>query len=193
MAVLSQGTRLGSSLPATLLPDLQGDDVDLDTYRDGHPLVVVFVCNHCPYVRHVEAELGRVAAESAAQGVRFAAIVSNDLAKYPDDDVPGAAEQAKRAGWDFPYLMDREQSAAKAFGAACTPDFFVYNADGRLTYRGALDASSPKNDQPLTGELLRDAISRTVAGKDIPEPHRPAMGCGIKWLPGNEPETISFV
>jgi thiol-disulfide isomerase/thioredoxin len=193
MAVQSQGARLGSPLPAVVLPDLDGKPVDLEEYRDGHPLVVAFVCNHCPYVRHVEQMLGEVAAQAAASGVRFAAIVSNDLQRYPDDDIDGARDQAARAGWDFPYLLDAAQTAAKAFGAACTPDFFVFDAGGRLAYRGAFDESSPKNGNALTGDLLRDAIAKTVAGEPVPEPHRPALGCGIKWLPGNEPETISFV
>ncbi len=193
MAVQSQRTEPGAPMPATTLPNLDGAPVDLAAYGAGQPLVVVFVCNHCPYVRHVEHKLGGVATEFAGSGVKFAAIVSNDFDNYPDDDVPGAKEQAARAGWNFPYLVDREQTAAKAFGAACTPDFFVFNGDGNLAYRGAFDTSSPKNGQPLTGELLVDALTRILDGREVPQPHRPAMGCGIKWLPGNEPEAISFV
>jgi thiol-disulfide isomerase/thioredoxin len=192
MAVQSQRASLGTPLPDTTLPDLDGNPVTLADYRDGQPLVVVFVCNHCPYVRHVEHRLGEVAAEFADRA-KFVAIVSNDLARFPDDDVPGARDQAQRAGWDFPYLVDSEQSAATAFGAACTPDFFAFAADGKLAYRGAFDTSSPKNGEPLTGELLAAALTRIAAGQAVPEPHRPAMGCGIKWLPGNEPEAISFV
>jgi len=193
MAVQSQKTELGTALPATILPDLDGNSIELEQYRADGPLVVAFVANHCPYVKHVEGELGRLAAEASAAGVNFVAIVSNDLANYPDDDVPGARDQAQRSGWNFPYLMDREQTAAMAFGAACTPDFFVYAADGKLAYRGAMDESSPKNGKPLTGDALRDAIARVTRGDEVPLPHQPALGCGIKWLPGNQPEGINLI
>jgi hypothetical protein len=106
---------------------------------------------------------------------------------HPEDDVPGLRQQAQRAGWSFPYLVDTDQSAALAFGAACTPDFFLYDATGRLAYRGALDTSTPGNGEPLTGELLAAAIDLVLDGQPVPEPHRPSMGCSIKWRPGNDP------
>lgn len=194
MAVQSGATPLGEPLPDLTLPDPQGEPVHLSALRsDEGVLVVVFACNHCPYVRHVEGELAALQRSFADRDVAFAAIMSNDITTYPDDDAPGMLEQIDRAGWQFPYLMDLDQQAALTFGAVCTPDFFVYGRDGTLAYRGAFDASSPKNQEPLTGDLLRHAISATLAGEPVPEPHRPAMGCGIKWLPGNEPEAVSFL
>lgn len=169
---------LGSPLPAFSLPDLAGVTVSSESFA-GKPLLVAFVCNHCPYVRHVErglAELLRRHPDLDAVG-----ICSNDAAAYPDDAAAGLAEQAARAGWEFPYLVDESQEVGRAFGAACTPDFFLYNAEGRLAYRGALDASTPGNNLPVTGELLDDAIRRVLAGQAVPEPHRPSMGCSIKW------------
>jgi hypothetical protein len=115
-------------------------------------------------------------------------VVSSDIDAYPDDDVPGIRAQIERAGWDFPYLIDRDQSLALELGAVCTPDFFLFDAGFELVYRGAFDASSPKNGNPVTGDLLEGAIISALAGTAVPLPHRPAMGCGIKWLPGNEPE-----
>lgn len=192
MAVQSQQTVLGASLPDLTLPDLSGTPVTLNDYRDGTPLLVAFVCNHCPYVRHVETLLGRVADQAMGRGVKVVAIMSNDTATHPTDGPDGMAAQAQRAGWHFPYLLDADQHAALTLGAACTPDFFLYDAAGALAYRGAFDTSSPKNGQPLDGSLLRDAIDHVLAGRPVPLPHRPALGCGIKWLPGNEPEAISF-
>lgn len=193
MAVQSGPTPLGSPLPDVVLPDLDGTDVRLADYRGDDVLVVVFGANHCPYVRHVERRLGDLAEAFDGTGVRFVAIGSNDVDEYPDDDVAGLREQAERAGWRFPYLLDTDQSVARAFGAVCTPDFFVFDADGRLAYRGAFDSSSPKNNEALTGAALRDAITKSVLGRPVPTPHRPAMGCGIKWSAGNEPEAVSFV
>lgn len=192
MAVESGPTALGSPLPNMTLPDVTGTAVSLRDLRGQGVLVVVFVANHCPYVRHIEGHLGEMYNSFEETDVQFAAIGSNDTTTYPDDDVTGMVEQIRRAGWRFPYLLDGDQSAAKAFGAVCTPDFFVYSPHGVLTYRGAFDASSPKNGEPLTGDLLRDAVTKTLLGKPVPEPQRPAMGCGIKWLPGNEPEAVSF-
>jgi hypothetical protein len=144
-------------------------------------------------VRHVEHELAAVHREFEDAAIRFVAISSNDTSTHPTDGPEGMKEQIERAGWRFGYFRDDDQTAAKTFGAACTPDFFLYDANGLLAYRGAFDTSTPKNGQPLDGSLLRDAITRILDGEQVPEPHRPAMGCGIKWLPGNEPETISFV
>lgn len=181
MAVTSPLTPLGSALPATTLPDLDGRTVDLAAFAAGKPLLVVFACNHCPYVKHVEQALGALIGEYPADRLAAVAIGSNDVARYPDDDVPHLREQVARAGWTFGYLVDGEQTAAKSFGAVCTPDFFLYDADHRLAYRGAFDASTPGNNQPLTGAELRAAIDATLVGASVPEPHRPAMGCSIKW------------
>jgi peroxiredoxin len=178
MAAESTMIALGSPLPAFSLPDLAGATVSSEAFA-GKPLLVAFVCNHCPYVKHVErrlAELLRRYPDLPAVG-----ICSNDAAAYPDDAPAGLAEQATRAGWEFPYLVDESQEVGRTFGAACTPDFFLYDAEGRLAYRGAMDASTPGNNLPVTGELLDDAIRRVLAGHVVPEPHRPSMGCSIKW------------
>jgi peroxiredoxin len=191
MAVESQMVPLGTPMPDTTLPDLDGNSVDLREYAGEQPLLVVFACNHCPYVRHIESLLGEVVA--GAQEIKAVAVNSNDVTTHPDDGPEGMREQIARARWSFPYLVDADQSAAKAFHAACTPDFFLYDAEGRLAYRGAFDTSTPGNGQPLTGELLSAALDDVLAGRPVPEPHRPAMGCGIKWLPGNQPGGLNLL
>ena len=187
MAVSSPDTALGTPLPATVLPDLDGTPVDLAALAAGGPLLVVFACNHCPYVRLVEERLGTLVDEFAGSGLRVAAIASNDVSAYPDDDVPGLRDQAARAGWRFPYLVDSDQSAARAFGAVCTPDFFLYGTDGTLAYRGAFDEARPGNGVEVTGHLLRAALTAVLAGAPAPQPQRHSLGCGIKWKPGHEP------
>jgi len=180
-------TAIGDPIPIdVILPGVDGQLVNLDTLRNGRPLVVVFSANHCPYVQHIESKLGEIALANPL--VEFAAISSNDVDTYPDDDVAGMKDQLARAGWNFPYLFDTEQNVAKDFGAVCTPDFFIYDQTGHLAYRGAFDTSSPKNGNPLDGSLLQAALTHIVAGEAVPLPHRPAMGCGIKWMPGNDPE-----
>jgi peroxiredoxin len=171
---------LGVAAPDFALPDLDGRVVSLSDLM-APVVVVAFVCNHCPYVRHVEAELGRLADELALQGAAVVAICPNDSAAYPDDDVAHLREQQLRATWAFPYLVDETQEVARAYGAVCTPDFFVYGPDRLLGYRGAMDGSTPGNGVPVDGGLLRDAVSRLLAGQTVPEPHRPSLGCSIKW------------
>ena len=183
MAVYSSQVPLGSPLPELTLPDLEGDPHSMIKLRGSGVLVVVFSANHCPYVRHIEAALGQLAAELADEPVTFVAVCSNDVRAYPDDDVAGLAGQAERAGWSFTYLVDEDQQAAKEFGAVCTPDFFVYDVNGKLGYRGAFDASTPGNGVAVTGDELRTAIQLLVATAPVPEPQRPAMGCSIKWRP----------
>jgi peroxiredoxin len=170
---------IGTPAPDFALPDLAGQLHRRDDFASRPGLLVMFLCNHCPYVRHVETQLGTLLAgypELAAVGV-----CTNDVDAYPEDDVEHLAEQAKRAGWTFPYLVDAGQDVGRTYRAACTPDFFLYDADLRLAYRGAFDESSPGNNKPVTGELLRDAIQRVLTGQPVPEPHRPSMGCSIKW------------
>ena len=181
MAVSSPTTPLGTPLPPTTLPDVTGSEIDLAAHAGGRPLLVVFACNHCPYVRHLESALGALLAEYGDHGLAVVAVAPNDVSTHPDDDIPHLVEQADRAGWDFPYLVDTEQSAARAFGAVCTPDFFLYDAAHELFYRGAFDSSSPGNQQPLTGGDLRAALDAVLAGAPAPQPQRPAMGCSIKW------------
>lgn len=188
MAVESTGNLIGMELPDRSLPDDTGHSVALRV--DGHTATLVaFVCNHCPYVKHIEVALATMVTDFSKTGLRTLAVVSNDFDSHPDDDVEGMREQKARAGWDFPYLVDRDQSLALTLTAVCTPDFFLFDENFTLAYRGAFDASSPKNGNPVTGDLMRAAITSVLAGGEVPLPHRPAMGCGIKWLPGNEPES----
>jgi peroxiredoxin len=178
MAVSSQMVPLGSTMPPFELQDLTGATVSSHDLA-GSPVLVAFLCNHCPYVKHVETVLGQVVARHPT--LRVVGICTNDATAYRDDSPEHLAEQAERAEWDFPYLVDESQEVGRAFGAVCTPDFFLYGGDGRLAYRGAMDGSTPGNGVPVTGELLDAAITRVVAGEQVPEPHRPSMGCSIKW------------
>ncbi len=165
-------------MPQFRLPDLTGNTVTSQSLA-GKPVLVAFLCNHCPYVKHIESVFGEVIARYPEFTV--VGICSNDAGEYPDDAPTGLAAQAVRAGWAFPYLIDESQHVGRDFCAACTPDFFLYAGDGTLAYRGAMDGSTPGNGVPVTGELLDDAIRRTLAGQQVPEPHRPSMGCSIKW------------
>lgn len=183
MAVDSLMVPLGTPAPTFHLPTISHGLVALDDI-DATALVVMFLCNHCPYVKHVEQGLGELTADMADQDVAFVGICSNDPTRSPDDAPPGLADQAQRAAWDFPYAVDEDQSVGRAYQAACTPDFFVYGPDRRLAYRGAMDASTPGNDQPVTGEFLRTAVEHVLAGEPVPEPHTPSMGCSIKWREG---------
>lgn len=172
---------LGTPAPDFTLPAVDGRNVALQDFSDAPALLVAFLCNHCPYVRHIERSLGETLAEYADRGLAVVGICTNDADAYPDDAPERLAEQADRAGWSFPYLVDAAQELGREFGAECTPDFFLYDAERKLAYRGAYDGSTPGNDVPLTGELLRDAIERVLAGQPVPEPHRPSIGCSIKW------------
>jgi peroxiredoxin len=186
MAVNSFMVPLGTPAPPFALPSLDGQTVTLEDLGPPRPLLVMFLCNHCPYVRHIERELGSLGAEYASQ-VAAVAICSNDTSSYPDDGVAGLTAQTRRAGFTFPYLSDETQQVALAYRAACTPDFFLYDAKRRLVYRGEFDESRPRNDVPVTGAALRAALDLVLAGAPVPEPQVPSMGCGIKWKPGNEP------
>jgi thiol-disulfide isomerase/thioredoxin len=186
MAVNSFMVPLGTLAPPFALPSLYGQIVTSDDLAPSRPLLVMFLSNHCPYVRHIERELGSLVAEYAPD-VAAVAICSNDTKNYPDDGIDGLTEQAHRAGFTFPYLLDDTQQVALAYGAACTPDFFLYDAGHRLAYRGEFDESRPRNDAPVTGAALRTALDLVLAGKPVPEPQVPSIGCGIKWKLGNEP------
>jgi peroxiredoxin len=188
MAIASFMVPLGTPAPDFALPPAAGGPaVPLDSFSGASALLVAFLSNHCPYVRHVEASLGAVTAEYAAKGLATVAICSNDVERYPDDGAARLREQAARAGFTFPYLVDESQEVAHAYKAACTPDFFLYDAERRLAYRGEFDGARPRNDVPSDGAALRAAIDRVLAGEPVPEPHAPSLGCGIKWKPGNEP------
>ena len=169
---------LGTAMPEFTLTDVNGQRVES---RDlaGAPALVMFLCNHCPYVRHIETRLGEVLHEF--DDLNAVGVCCNDANAYPDDAPERLAEQAKRADWQFAYLVDSTQDIGRSFRAACTPDFFLYDANGQFAYRGAFDASTPGNDVPVTGDLLTTAIRNVLANKPVPEPHTPSMGCSIKW------------
>lgn len=189
MAVHSFMVDIGSPAPDFSLPRAAGGgDVSLADFAGRPALLVAFLSNHCPYVRHVESAFGEFATEYASRGLATVAICANDVANYPDDDAPNLVVQAKRAGFDFPYLVDAGQQVALAYRAACTPDFFLYDGQQRLAYRGQFDDSRPRNDQQPTGASLRAAADLVLAGLPVPEPHAPSVGCSIKWKPGNEPD-----
>jgi peroxiredoxin len=170
---------LGTPAPDFALPDLTGRTVRRDDLADAPALLVAFLCNHCPYVRHVELGFGKLVAEYPDLVV--VGVCTNDAEAYPGDGPSQLEAQARRAGWTFPYLIDDTQEVGRAYNAACTPDFFLYDAQRRLAYRGAMDGSTPGNNTPVTGALLRAAIDHVLAGEPVPEPHRPSMGCSIKW------------
>ena len=177
MAVESAMVPLGSPAPDFALPDVTGRVVRRDDLAG--PLLVAFLCNHCPYVRHVESQLASLL--SRYPDLAVVGICTNDAEAYPDDAPEHLAGQAARAGWTFPYLVDADQSVGRDYQAVCTPDFFLYDAAARLAYRGAFDDSTPGNGRPVTGDLLADAIDRVQRNEPVPEPHRPSMGCSIKW------------
>lgn len=179
MAVTSEMVPLGTPAPDFALPDTAGHVIRRDDLAGAPALLVAFVCNHCPYVQHIETALGKLLAEFPALAV--VGICTNDAEAYPDDAPTKLAAQADRAGWTFPYLVDASQQVGRAYQAVCTPDFFLYGTDRTLVYRGAFDDSTPGNGRPVTGEALRAAIESALAGQPVPEPHRPSMGCSIKW------------
>ncbi len=183
MAIHSFLVPLGTPAPDFSLPAPDGSTVALGDLSDAPALLVVFLSNHCPYVRRIEKGLGALAADYAARGLATVGICANDMLRYPDDSPANLAEQAERAGFGFPYLYDESQDVARAYRAACTPDFFLYDADRRLAYRGEFDGARPSNDVPADGATLRAALDLVLAGRPVPEPHRPSLGCGIKWKP----------
>jgi thiol-disulfide isomerase/thioredoxin len=175
---------LGSIAPSFQLPDVRDGKVlssaSLTGDRGGRALLVMFICRHCPYVKHVESELARLERE-APPGLGIVAISSNDARSYPEDAPDSLAEQARLAGFTFPYLYDESQAVAKAYGAVCTPEFFLYDASRKLRYHGQLDDSRPGNGKPLTGKDLRAAIEAVLEEKAVPGTQRAAVGCSIKW------------
>jgi peroxiredoxin len=179
---------LGTKAPSFSLTGVDGKTVSLDCFQGNKALVVVFMCNHCPYVKHIAPELARLSREYMAKGVGFVGINSNDTEKYPDDSMEKMVEEVEARGYPFPYLLDADQSVARAYQAACTPDIFVFDADQKLVYRGQLDDSRPKNDKPLSGSDLRAALNAILDGRPIADPQKPSIGCNIKWKDGNEPE-----
>ncbi len=173
---------LGTKAPDFSLPDTQsGKMLSLDDVRSDRCTVIMFICNHCPYVVHVEKEIAAIANSYLPQGVAFAAISANDIENYPDDSPEKMKIKATEVGYSFPYLYDESQEVAKAYQAACTPDFYVFNSDMECVYRGRMDDSSPGNGKPVTGAELRAAINAVLTGQPVAATQLPSMGCNIKW------------
>lgn len=179
---------LGTKAPDFSLLNVDAKTVSLADFADAKALVVIFMCNHCPFVKHLADDLAKFGRECQEKGVAVVAISSNDVANYPDDSPEQMVHEAENRGYTFPYLYDEDQSVAKAYKAACTPDFYVFDGEQKLAYRGQFDASRPGNDVAVTGEDLRKAVDAVVAGQPVPEPHMPSIGCNIKWIAGKEPE-----
>lgn len=187
---------LGTPAPDFSLPDTQGKTLCLADYTSAKALLVMFICNHCPYVKHVAPELARIDKDYADKGLGVVAIQSNDITLHPDDSPEKMAEEKTTRGYNFAYLFDADQSVAKAYTAACTPDFFLFDADRKLIYRGQLDDTRPtriasgvyESTNKPTGKDLRVAIDIALNGNNLTPQQIPSMGCNIKWTPGNEPE-----
>jgi peroxiredoxin len=179
---------LGTKAAAFRLPNTDGHMVSLTYYPNVPALLVAFICNHCPFVKHIQSAFVKLARDYVVKGVAIVAINSNDAASYPDDSPERMAEEKKAAGYTFPYLYDETQEVAKAYRAACTPDFFLFDKERRLVYRGQMDASRPGNNKPNDGADLRSALDAVLAGKAPSTNQQPSIGCNIKWKPGNEPQ-----
>lgn len=179
---------LGAKAPVFSLPDtVSGKTISLESFSGKKALLVMFICRHCPYVVHIQAELPKLGADYLPKGVGIVAISANDAANYPDDAPAKLKEIAQQLNYPFPFCHDETQAAAKAYSAACTPDFFLFDAAMKLVYRGQLDDSRPGNGKPVTGKDLRAALDAVLEGKPVSGDQKPSIGCNIKWKPGNEP------
>ena len=178
---------LGTQAPDFSLPDTEGKTVSLSDLAGAPGLLVAFICNHCPFVIHLREALALLGKEAQERGVQVVAISSNDVENYPQDSPALMAQEKVNAGYTFPYLYDETQEVAKAYEAACTPDFYLFDGDQRLVYRGQFDASRPGNDEPINGADLRAAIDALLAGDGPAEHQLPSLGCNIKWKAGNAP------
>jgi peroxiredoxin len=188
MEMNSAMVRIGTPAPLFTLPRAdESGGVSLFDYSEAPALLVAFLCVHCPYVKNIEVEFGEFAREYEGRGLVVLGISSNDVEAYPDDAPEQMVAQARRAGFAFPYLYDESQEVALRFKATCTPDFFLYDKDRKLAYRGQFDESRPSNGLEPTGHDLRLAANLVLLGKRVPEPHAPSVGCGLKWKHGNEP------
>jgi peroxiredoxin len=172
---------LGTIAPPFDLPEVMGGRVTSADHADERALLVMFICNHCPYVKHVRAELARLGRDYEARGIAIVGISSNDAVAYPADSFERMREEKQAAGYPFPCLYDETQDVARAYGAACTPDFFVFDADRKLVYRGQLDDSRPGNGRPVTGRDVRSALDAVLEGRAVSGDQRPSLGCSIKW------------
>jgi len=175
----------------SLVNTLDGGQVSRQDFLGRPGLMVMFICNHCPFVQHLADALAQLGNDYSDRDLGIVAISSNDTEKYPQDNAQAMREEARQRGYRFPYLLDETQEVAKAYGAACTPDFFLFDVEHRLVYRGQFDDSRPSLEIPVTGRDLRAAIDALLAGQPVPETQRPSIGCNIKWKPGNEPAYFS--
>lgn len=187
-AVSSTMLELGTPAPDFSLPDTTGKHVSLADFSDSPALLVVFMCNHCPYVKHIQFELAAFARDYQARGLGVVGINANDVSTHPDDSPEKMVEEVNKAGYTFPYLYDEAQEVAKSYRAACTPDFFLFDEARRLVYRGQFDDSRPGNNVPVTGKDLRAAADAVLQQRSLSADQKASMGCNIKWKPGNEPD-----
>ncbi|MCC5925430.1 MAG: thioredoxin family protein [Bacteroidetes bacterium] len=190
-AVNSTMLDLGTTAPEFSLKDTNGKKLSINDVKGDKGLLVAFWCNHCPYVKHIRDQFITLAGDWMNKGVGVVAIMSNDVDNYPDDSPEKMAEESRNFSYPFPYLYDETQKVAHAYRAACTPDFFLFDKDLKLVYRGQFDASRPKNVTPVTGQDMARAIDQLLVGEQIPEEQVPSIGCNIKWKPGNEPDFFS--
>ncbi|MFB8791796.1 MAG: thioredoxin family protein [Potamolinea sp.] len=180
---------LGTKTPDFQLPDVvSGKTISLDTFAGKRGLLVMFICRHCPFVKHIQIELAQIGKDYVNTDIAIVAISTNDASKYPDDAPDKLKEMATELGFTFPFCYDESQATAKAYTAACTPDFFLFDGTQQLVYRGQLDDSRPGNTQPVTGKDLRAAIDAVLSNTAVNPDQKPSIGCNIKWKPGNEPE-----
>lgn len=188
-AVNSTMLELGTKAPEFKLPDvISGKTYDLKKFRGNKALLVIFICNHCPYVKLIKESLVEYASDYMPKGVGIVAISSNDVENYPQDSPEKMKEDAEKLGYPFPYLYDESQEVAKDYRAACTPDLFLFDENLKLRYRGQFDSARPGNDIEPTGEDLRKATDQVLSGEKVSENQAPSIGCNIKWKKGNEPE-----
>lgn len=178
--------KLGNWAPQFSAPNIDGSTIKLEDF-DGQPILVMFICNHCPFVQHIREALSQFARDYEGKKLAIVAIMSNDVEAYPDDSPEKMAEEVEKFSYSFPYLFDEDQSIAKAYGAMCTPDFFLFDRNKQLVYHGQFDKSRPTNDIAPNGEDLRAAVDALLAEKEPLEKQAMSIGCGIKWIPGNEP------
>ncbi|PSO76427.1 MAG: thioredoxin family protein [Cyanobacteria bacterium QS_4_48_99] len=179
---------LGTKAPDFQLRDtVSGETITLNKFANQKALLVIFMCYHCPFVQHVKEEIARIDKDYAGKGLGIVAISANDVETHPDDAPENLKAMAQELGFNFPFCYDETQEIAKAYTAACTPDFFLFDADRKLAYRGQLDDSRPNSDAPVNGKDLRAAIDAVLAGKGVGSDQKPSIGCNIKWKPGNEP------
>ena len=179
---------LGTKAPEFSLPDVvSGDTITLDTFKDKKALLMMFICRHCPFVQHVKNEIAKIGKDYQNKNVGVVAISANDAGSYSEDDPDSLKEMVDELDFTFPYCYDETQEVAKSYTAACTPDFFLFDKERKLIYRGQLDASRPSNNIPVTGKDLRSAINAVLADKEVSKDQKPSIGCNIKWKTGNEP------